>query len=498
MYRKAMLLLVGCLMATMPVHALDQGDFEKNVTVNRLENGLTVLVYQRPAAPVVSFYTYVDVGSAQEVPGITGLAHMFEHMAFKGTSKIGTSDYAAEKAALGLVDRAYEELTRERGRKTGPDPERLAQLEKELKEAQEEAAGYVVSNEYTDIIERAGATGINASTAADRTDYFYSFPANKVELWAYMESERFLDPVFREFYKERDVVQEERRMRTDSQPVGRMIEQYLATAFSAHPYKMPTVGYMSDLKSFTRQDAEDFLDRYYVPSNITLAIVGDVNTDEVMGIVKKYFGRLKAGPHPEPLRTVEPKQIAEKIIRVPDASQPIYVEGYHRPAGNHPDDAVYDAIASILSTGRTSRLYRRLVRDEKIAAQSGAFNGFPGEKYPHQVIFFGVPTPGHSNEEIQAAIREEIESLKTQPVTDAELKRVKTGAKANLLRGLNSNMGLAIQLAQNQALWGDWRELFRTVEKIESVTKEDIQRVAASTFVPTNRTVAMIVNEENR
>ncbi len=492
------LVATAALAAPLPAAALDVADFEKNLTVERLDNGLTVIVLERKAAPVVSFYTYIDVGSAQEVPGITGLAHMFEHMAFKGTSKIGTTDHEKEREALRRVDAAYAALSREKAKTGGPDPERLAQLEDEFEDAQEAAAQFVVSNEYTDIIERAGGTGINASTSSDSTDYFYSLPANKVELWAYLESERFLDPVFREFYKERDVVQEERRLRTESQPLGRLIEQFLAAAFTAHPYGMPTVGYMSDLQSFTREDAKAFHERYYAPANITIAIVGDVKTADVLKTVRTYFGRIPAGSTPPPLRTVEPKQIAEKVVRVPDASQPIYGEGYHRPAGNHPDDAVYDAIADILSTGRTSRLYRKMVRDEKTAAAAGAFNGFPGDKYPHLMLFFGVPTPDHGNEDIQAGIREELERLKTEPVTDEELARVKTRAKASLIRGLGSNMGLAIQLAQNQALWGDWRELFRTVERIEAVTKEDIRRVAQATFVPTNRTVAMIVNEETK
>ena len=495
-YALATALLLGGISAP-PAVALDAADFEKNVSVDVLDNGLTVVVYRRPKAPVVSFYTYVDVGSAQEVPGITGLAHMFEHMAFKGTTKIGTSNYKAEKRAIEKVDQAYFAIAREKAKPQGADPETLKRLEQEFEEAQKEARGYVVSNEYTDIIQRAGGTGLNASTGADRTDYFYSLPANKIELWAYMESERFLDPVFREFYSERDVVQEERRMRTDSQPIGRMIERMLATAFVAHPYGQPTVGHMSDLQSFTRQDAEAFYERYYVPSNITVAIVGDIDRKEIVSVVDKYFGRMPAGPKPEPLRTVEPPQLAEKVLKMPDASQPIYAEGYHRPAANHPDDAVYDAISDILSAGRTSRLYRRMVDEEKIAAAAGAFAGFPGDKYPNLMLFFGLPTPGHTNEELQASIRDEIKKLQTQPVSDGELKMVKTRAKANLLRGLGNNTGIAIQLAQNQALWGDWRELFKSVDRIDAVTKDDIMRVAKETFVPRNRTVAMIVNDSS-
>jgi predicted Zn-dependent peptidase len=480
----------------LPATAIDLATFEKGITVEKLDNGLTVVVYERPKAPVVSFFTHVDVGSAQEVPGITGLAHMFEHMAFKGTSRIGTSNYAAEKKALDRVDRAYAALAAERQELDGPDVEDVTRLEKELTDAQDEADKYVVKNEFGEIVDRNGGVGLNAFTNADTTGYMFSFPANRVELWAYLESERFLDPVFREYYKERDVVQEERRMRTESQPIGRLIEQFLTTAFIAHPYCQPTVGYMSDLQSITREDADAFFSKYYVPENITVAIVGDVRAGEVLPIVRKYFGRLEKREPPPPLRTVEPASIAEKSVRVPDPSQPVYVEGYMRPSARHEDDAVYDAMADILSTGRDSRLYKRLVRDEKIAASAGAFNGFPGTKYPHMMVFFGVASPGHANDEIQAAIRAEIERLRTEPVSGEELEKVKTRAKAGLIRSLASNSGLASNLATYQAQYGDWRELFRSVERIESVSSDDIMRVAKNTFVPTNRTVGMIVTED--
>ncbi len=489
----ALMLAVGF---AAPAAAQDIASFEKGLSVETLDNGLTIMVYERPTAPVVSFFTHVDIGSAQEVPGITGLAHMFEHMAFKGTTKIGTKNYKAEEKALQAVDNAYYALDLEMYKKGGPDPEKLEELKKAFVDAQEEAAKHVQPNEFDELISRAGGVGLNAFTNTDTTGYFYSLPANKTELWAYLESERFIDPVQREFYKERDVVQEERRMRTESNPIGRLIEQFTMVAFQAHPYKAPVVGYMSDLKRFTRQDAEDFFAQHYIPSNITVSVVGDVKASEMMPMLRKYFGRMEGRPESAGLRTVEPQALAEKSFKIYDPSQPVYLEGYHRPAADHPDDAVYNAIADILSTGRTSRLYRTLVEESKIAAQSGAFNGFPGTKYPHLMLFFGVPSPGHENEEIQAVIREEIERLKSEPVTDDELKRVKTRAKAGLVRGLNSNQGIAIQIATYQGQYGDWRELFNSVDKIEAVTKDDIMRVAKEAFIPRNRTVGMIVTDE--
>src|SRR5262245_16251811 len=340
--------LLLAIAAAVPAAAQDMASFEKNLTVKKLKNGLTIMVYRRPVAPVFSFSTYVDVGSAQEVPGITGLAHMFEHMAFKGTPNIGTNDYEAEKKVLDKIDAAYAALDAERHH-PDVDPIKVAALEKSFRDLQEEADKFIVKNEFGELVDRYGGIGLNAGTGADSTEYHYSLPSNRVELWAYLESERFMHPVFREFYKERDVVKEERRLRTESTPQGRLFEQFLATAFIAHPYHQPTVGYMSDLNSFSREDAERFYKKHYVPANIVTAIVGDVKPSEVIPILDKYFGRIPKGEKPAPLRTVEPPQTAEKVIRMPDPAQPAYFEGYHKGAVTDPDEPVYETIGQILS-----------------------------------------------------------------------------------------------------------------------------------------------------
>ncbi|MFQ5701132.1 MAG: M16 family metallopeptidase [Acidobacteriota bacterium] len=472
----------------------DIPQLEQKVTVHKLDNGWTFIIYERPVAPVFSFATYVNVGSAQEVPGITGLAHMFEHMAFKGTPRIGTNNYKAEKAALDKVDAAYAAYMNARNERH-VDEAKVAKLKKAWKDAEEEADRYVESNQFEEIIDRNGGVNLNAGTGADSTVYFYSLPSNKTELWASLDSDRFREPVFREFYKERDVVKEERRLRTESQPIGRLIEQFVTTAFIAHPYHHPVVGYMSDLDSITRQDAEAFYNRYYVPSNMVTAIVGDVKAAEIIPIIDKYFGRIPGGDAPPRLRTVEPKQTAEKIVRMVDPSQPVYAEAYHKGSSTDPDEPVFDAISDILSRGRTSRLYRSLVRDKKIAVAVQSLTGFPGEKYPNLYIVFALPAPGHSNEEVRDAIRAELRRLKDEDVSDEELAMVKTRAKASVIRSMDSNLGLASNLAQYQTLYGDWKELFHSVDKIETVTKADIRRVAARTFVESNRTVGMIVTQ---
>ena len=482
---------VALLTGAAPASAQDIPQIEKKVTVHKLPNGWTFIIYERPVAPVFSFATHVDVGSDREVPGITGLAHMFEHMAFKGTPNIGTNDYEGEKVALAKVDKAYAAYDAER-HKPSPDPEKLKALEKAWKDSQEEADKFIVKNEFGDIVDREGGVGLNAGTNSDSTVYFYSLPSNKTELWAYLESERFMHPVFREFYKERDVVKEERRLRTESQPFGRLLEQFIATAFTAHPYHQPVVGYMSDLNSFSREDAEAFYKKYYVPSNLVTSIVGDVKASEIIPILDKYFGRIPKGEEPPPVRTVEPPQTAEKIVKLSDPSQPLYVEGYHKGSATDPDDAVYDAIQDVLSNGRTSRLYRSLVRDKQIAVAAQALDGFPGDKYPNLFVVFGVPARGHGNDEVKDAIRAELTRLCDEDITDEELAMVKTRTKADLIRSLSNNNGIASNLAEYETRFGDWKELFRSVDQIDKVTKADIRRVASKTFVPTNRTVGMI------
>jgi len=466
-------------------------EIQGRVSEFTLNNGMKFIVLERHKAPVASFVTYADVGSAQETKGITGLAHLFEHMAFKGTDKIGTKDYAKERPALEKVEQAYAAWREEKRKGGKADPEKLKKLEAAFKQAQEEAGKFVAANEFGEIIERAGGRQLNATTGADRTNYFFSLPSNQLELWFWLESERFLHPVFREFYKERDVVMEERRL-MEGQPVGRLFEEFLAAAYKAHPYGEPVVGHMSDLENLTRADAEAFFRKYYIPSNLIAAVVGDVHPRQVRELAERYFGRIPSGPKPEPLRTVEPPQQAERRVTLWLQAQRTVMVGYHKPDINHPDDAVYSAIGSLLSEGRSSRLYRGLVRDRKVATQVLGAPGFPGQKYPGLFIFFAFTAPGHTNQEVEKAIEEEIERLIKEPVGKEELEGVKRRARAGLLRQLDDNLSLAMQLSSTQALTGDWRNLFRELEKINAVTPADIQRVAKQTFTRTNKTVGLI------
>jgi len=281
-------------------------------------------------------------------------------------------------------------------------------------------------------------------------------------------------------------------MRIDSSPQGRLVEEFLAAAYMAHPYGRPGVGWPSDISQVSATEAGAFHKKYYVPSNIVVAVVGDIDTKTALPMLTKYFGRIPAGSAPEPMTTVEPPQHAQRNVVLHEASQPIYLEGYHRPDYRSPDDATYDAITDIFSNGRTSRLYRSLVRDQRVAAAAEGFSGFPGVKYPGLFAFYAVPMSGHTAEEMGTAIHKELDKLKTEDVSDAELERFKARARAALLQSLGDNEGLAGQLADYQTRFGDWREMFRELKEIDAVSKADIHRVAQQTFTEDGRTVARI------
>lgn len=491
----ALLLFVIGAAAPRSAQAQDLSEFEKRMTKFTLANGLKFLVLERHEVPVVSFHTYADVGSVDEVKGITGLAHLFEHMAFKGTKTIGTKDYKAEAKAMAKMDEAFEAMKAERRKGEQADKARLEQLEKQFKEAEQEAQKCMVHDEYEEILTRVGAEGFNAYTSNDATQYIVSLPSNKMELWVLLESDRFANPVLREFYKERDVVTEERRMMENS-PGGRLWEEFEAIAYKAHPYGEPVVGHMSDIKTMTCPEAGAFFKKYYCPSNLTVAIVGDVNPQEIKKLAEKYFSHIPSGPKPEPVETEEPPQRGERRVVVEDPAQPEVMIGYHQPNVNHPDSAVFEVIADIMGTERTSRLYKSLVKEKKIAVSTYAWQNW--NKYPGLFIFWVTSARGHTNQECEQAVYAEIEKIKTEPVAPEELKKAKTRSRANLIRQLDSNMGLAAQLTFYQVVTGDWRNLFKQLDKINKVTAEDIQRVAKECFTTKNRTVGVIETVDSR
>jgi len=483
---------LGILLALtwLGLSAQDLREFEKKVTEFTLPNGLHFIVVERHDAPVVSFHTYVNAGSVDDPAGATGIAHMFEHMAFKGSDTIGTRDWPDERKALDAVEEAYDKIDAERNKGPKADQERIDVLQLQLKRAIDQAQVYVDPNEFARVIEQNGAVGLNAGTALGSTEYYYSLPSNRIELWFLLESQRFLHPVFREFYKERDVVMEERRMRIESSPQGKVLEDFLATAFMAHPYRNPGVGWPSDIASLRRSTAVDFFEKYYAPANINIAIVGDVNPAEARRMAERYFGPLPARPLPPLLHTVEPPQPGPKTAVVNSNTQPLLFIGYKRPDQYDPDDSVFDVIQMILSSGRTGLLYKEMVQEKRISLQAAAVATYPDGRYPNLFVFFVVPSLGHSVDENQKALDDLLVRFEAKKVDDETLAREKTKVRAGLIRRLGSNAGLASVMTTFYASYGNWRKMFTSLDDLNKVTAADVQRVALKYFVPESRTVA--------
>jgi predicted Zn-dependent peptidase len=432
----------------------------------------------------------MNVGSVDDPGGQTGLAHMFEHMAFKGTPTIGTKNWPAEKAAMDAVEVVYDRLDAERNKGPRADPKKIDAIQTELEAAMEKADSYVEPNEYDRVVESNGGLDMNAGTGEDSTNYYYSFPSNRIELWFLLESERFYHPVFREFYKERDVVREERRMRVESSSQGKLVEALSATAFAAHPYHNEPGGWGSDIEHFRRPDAERFYKQYYVPANMTLGIAGDVNPAEARRLAEKYFGRLAARPLPSQYRTVEPPQEGVKRVTVASPSQPFLILAYKRPDRHSPDDAALSVLDAVLSDGRTGLIYKDMVRDKQMALGAGSQPQFPGGKYPSLFLLYAAPSTGRSAEENEKELYQIIQQVKTTKVDAETLGRVKTKLRAALIRKLGSNTGLAVELCTYYVNYGDWRKLFTELDDYDKVTADDVQRVAQTYLVPEHLTVA--------
>jgi len=472
--------------------AQDLKEFEKNVTEFDLPNGMHFIVLERHQAPVISFYAHVNSGSTDDPAGKSGLAHMFEHMIGKGTATLGSRDWNFEKKALEAVEEAYDKLEAERAKGPRANAAAVERLQTILKGEIDKANRYVEPNAYIRTIEENGSVGFNASTGRDYTNYFYSLPSNRAELWFLLQSSWFKRPIFREFYKERDVVRNERRMRVESDPQGKLMEVMMATAFMAHPYRN-MIGWASDIENLRATDAEQFFKMHYVPGNITVSIAGDITAADAKRLAQKYFAPLPAGPPPRRLNIVEPKQEGEKRVTIETPSQPVLMIGYKRPGELDKDDAVFDVLNGILSGGRTGILYKELVRDKQIALGVETAATFPDGRHPHLFVFFSAPSSGHTIEENEKAWYEIIDRLGKKPVDKVDLDRVKTKIRAGLIRGLDSNSGLASQLARHYATYGDWRKMFTGLNDIDKVTAEDVQRVAKQYFAPANRTVAYTV-----
>ncbi|HEV7798018.1 MAG TPA: pitrilysin family protein [Pyrinomonadaceae bacterium] len=467
-----------------------------------LDNGMRLLLVPRKGDPNIAAGWVAHVGSVNERPGITGLSHLFEHMMFKGTHAIGTKDIAGNLQLIKEMDDVRAELRKEQQTlilkarhgeiSDSKDPQYRSERYKELlakfDDLTKREKDLMVKDEFDRIYTTAGGSGMNAGTSNDFTVYFINVPANKLELWFWMESDRLRNPVFREFYSERDVVHEERRLRTDSTPTGKFDEEYEAMFWQSSPYGWPVVGWPSDLEGITRAEALDYFAVNYAPNNLTACLVGDVDPARAKELAQQYFGRLPRGPRaPEPVRTSEMPQLAEKrMVAYADTVPEVRIR-YHTVAEGHPDDFVLDILGSVLS-GRTGRLYKALVLQQAVANSANAFGD--ARKYEGFFQLSGVAKPGKTPEEVEQALYKEIERLQQELVDEKELQKVKNQYAAGVFRSIQSNFGLMVQLLLRDNNRG-WETINTDPARHQAVTPEDIRRVANTYFKPENRTIAI-------
>ncbi|HYM11025.1 MAG TPA: pitrilysin family protein [Bryobacterales bacterium] len=467
-----------------------------------LPNGMKFLLLPRKGDPNVAVGWVARVGSVNERPGITGISHLFEHMMFKGTHVIGAKDMGKDLTTLHEIDAIHDQIRAEeealiekyrRGLIDDPkDPKYRTPRHKQLLEQYDalvkQARQYETPSEFDRLYTQNGGSSLNAGTDHDFTIYFVNVPANKLELWFWLESDRLANHVFRDFYTERDVVHEERRMRTDSTPIGRFEEEFDSMFWESSPYAWPVVGWPSDLEGITQQDAESYFGVYYAPNNITACLLGDFDPDQAKELAAKYFGRLQHGARdPQPVRTQEVRQLAEqRMIAYADSNPQVHIR-YHTVADNHVDEPPLIMLANILN-GRTGRLYQSLVLEQQLANSVSADSN--GLKYEGYFELSGVARQGKDPVDVEKALYKEIEKLQKTPVPEHELEKVKNQQLATNFRRLQSNFGLMIQLLIDEAT-GSWQTINTYPQKLQAVTADDIQRVAKKYFSPENRSVAL-------
>jgi len=497
--RKVWLIVLTMCLSTTTLQAAPPATepkvgLEEKVIEHTLKNGMKLLMVERHTSPTVSAWIRFRVGSVDERSDERGIAHLLEHMLFKGTTTLGTKDYAAEKPILDNIEQTAQQLMAEKAKREKGDRTTIATLEKRLAGLEAEASKFVIKDEFFELYSKNGGVGYNAFTSRDGTTYLISLPSNKLELWAAIESDRMQNAVLREFYTERAVVMEERRRSYDADPESKLWETFVASAFLAHPYGQPTIGWMTDIENLSRSKAEKFFHSYYTPNNCIVAVVGDINPAATIAMVERYFGAILPGKQLAPVTTVEPKQGGERRIELVAESEPSLILGFHKPAISAPDDYVLDVISMILGNGRTSRFHKHLVIEKQLATDVGVFDA-PGSRYPGLFVITANPRAPHTAKEVEEAVLAELERLKSDPVTERDLKRVLNKIEFEESRRMGTNGGLARNLTEYEATTGSWRYMIEYRHKVAKVTPVDIQRVAREYFSRENRMVGLITKK---
>lgn len=490
---KRFFLILAPFLVTSFAYGDTWSDLESRVVEHKLSNGMLFLILERHETPLVTCVMAVKAGSANEVTNKTGVAHLFEHLAFRGTSTIGTSDYRAEYKATVELDSVYEKLIR--AKEANVDSATLQKLYDDFEAKKTKAASYIVEAEFFKIYEGNGGTGLNAGTSYDNTSFVITLPSNRFELWAAMESQRLTNPVFRQFYEEREVIMEERRERSDNSPSGLFWEECNSITYKAHPYGQPIIGHMSDIESLTREDVQKFYDTYYVPQNITVAIVGDVDAKKIIPIIDEYFSAIPRRPDPPEIITREPQQKDVRRLEMKSKNQPLMVMEFHTVPKWDADENALSMLSNVLGSGRTSRLYRSLVEERKIARYVIASQ--MTLRFDGTFTIYGAPMNGHTSRELETAVLEELTKFKANPVTQDELDAARARWEVNLYDRLASNRGMAYTLSVGDMYKGGWRENFRRSKAINELTPDDLMRVAEKYLNPDHRTVGLLEVEND-
>lgn len=370
---------------------------------------------------------------------------------------------------------------------------RYRELDKQFDELVQKQRAIIVKDQLDQIYTSNGGENLNAGTSEDWTAYVVRIPANRVELWAWLESDRLSNPVFREFYSERDVVHEERRMRTESTPLGKFDEAFNTVFWEASPYNWPVVGWASDIPSYTKAQADEYFATYYAPNNLTGVLVGDFKVAEVKPVLERYFGRIPRGKSdPPPVVTIEPKQVAEKRFHAEAETSPTVRIWWKGLPFVHRDRTVVDMLTDILA-GRTGRLYKGLVLGRQIANSVQATEDY--RKYAGIIEVEAVVKDGRDPAAVEQSIYEEIEKLKHEPIPAEELQKVKNQGKASAYRAIASPFSILFQLLVYDGL-GDWKYINNYADEVEAVTAADVQRVAKEYLSKENRTVGIFLRKE--
>jgi predicted Zn-dependent peptidase len=471
----------------------DVGEYLKaNVVHRTLRNGIDVLILNRGYAPALALTISFRTGSVNESYDNIGIAHMLEHMLFKGTDEIGTTDFKKEKPILDRIEETGERI--DDLKRKNRDPEETERLGQELKKLQDEEQKYIISSPYSRIYSENGAVGFNASTSKDMTIYYIELPASRLELWADLESKRLRNPVFREFYIERKAVLEERLMRYETQGSGSLFEKFLAIAFMAHPYRHPVIGWRSNIENFSIKDIRDFYQRNYIPSRMTITVVGRQDVEKTFRLLDKYFGGLEPRKEPRETVIVEPAQDGERRFDLYFESNPYLIIGWHKPTFPSRTDYVFDIISSLLSDGKTSRLYKSLVIEKGIAASVDAYNGYPGFRYDNLFIITGAPKKPAGPEELERAIYNEIDMM-MKDISEDDIKKVINKIESSFVFDLDNNMGIARLLSYYETNFSNWEYAVDYLKILRTITSQDIKDALKNHITEKNRTVGILRNK---